>query len=346
MFTLQYLPSTKSFEELNHSEVEKFEERLYPNKYSEVGFMGINDKLLEVYHKDKAYLESVNITCQQIADKLNRIILEYKEKGEVISSKHFKITDSIYTKGTQTCPFHELDDKDEEIPSSNDYEITNNKTGEKFWIAELVIHLIRNHGFFEGPGSSYRIDPETIIRILEIKPYVDYSINYVEEFYWNRCESNNFMQHTEDIIMKLKPYSLQIINCESAIIVIFPGRINNSPPCFDINDNIIETWRKYVTIEEKKYANDPHRIKFQVMNGGSSVIDFEANIKERMDKITSLVESYEKGIIKEGLYVHVFITTNENNINIDIPHLLFNINQRRCKFAKYTLCSKNKFIFE
>jgi hypothetical protein len=57
--------------------------------------------------------------------------------------------------------------------------------------------------FFEGPGLSYRIDPENIIRILEIKPYVDYSINYVEEFYWRICESNIFMKPTEDIIMKL-----------------------------------------------------------------------------------------------------------------------------------------------
>lgn len=46
--------------------------------------------------------------------------------------------------------------------------ILNRKTGESFTAPALIVHLIRAHHFFEGVESPYRVDPEKVIRTLEI----------------------------------------------------------------------------------------------------------------------------------------------------------------------------------
>jgi hypothetical protein len=35
----------------------------------------------------------------------------------------------------------------------------------------LIVHLIREHGFFEGPASPYRVDPRELAELLLIGPY-------------------------------------------------------------------------------------------------------------------------------------------------------------------------------
>jgi virulence-associated protein VapD len=33
---------------------------------------------------------------------------------------------------------------------------------------DLHIHFVRDHGFYEGQGSPYRIEPEELIAVLEV----------------------------------------------------------------------------------------------------------------------------------------------------------------------------------
>jgi hypothetical protein len=35
---------------------------------------------------------------------------------------------------------------------------------------DLIVHLITEHGFFEGQESPYRVDPERLARLLELGP--------------------------------------------------------------------------------------------------------------------------------------------------------------------------------
>jgi hypothetical protein len=84
--------------------------------------------------------------------------------------------------GNQGCPFWKeimfksVDDKPEEATVSPcggvggcDHTITNLKTGESMTISALMSHLIFYHHFYEG-NTSYRTDPEKLIRLLEIDP--------------------------------------------------------------------------------------------------------------------------------------------------------------------------------
>lgn len=50
--------------------------------------------------------------------------------------------------------------------SDLDFLVINRGTGEYMQGPGLVVHLIRDHHFFEGTGSPYRVDPETAARVL------------------------------------------------------------------------------------------------------------------------------------------------------------------------------------
>jgi hypothetical protein len=67
-------------------------------------------------------------------------------------------------RGFQECPWgceHHGDMLD-----SCDFLILNRENGEFVTGPGLIVHLIREHGFFEGAGSPYRSDPAGLIRIL------------------------------------------------------------------------------------------------------------------------------------------------------------------------------------
>jgi hypothetical protein len=46
--------------------------------------------------------------------------------------------------------------------------ITDTSSNDQIIITRLSVHLIRKHGFFQGRGSRFRIDPEKAMRILKI----------------------------------------------------------------------------------------------------------------------------------------------------------------------------------
>jgi len=41
-------------------------------------------------------------------------------------------------------------------------------SGENLVWSDLTIHLIEEHGFYQGKGSPYRLDPSEVKRILEL----------------------------------------------------------------------------------------------------------------------------------------------------------------------------------
>ena len=47
-------------------------------------------------------------------------------------------------------------------------EVKNMRTGESITWTTLNIHMIRDHGFYEGKGSHFRVEPEDIAKILEL----------------------------------------------------------------------------------------------------------------------------------------------------------------------------------
>ncbi|MBT3273662.1 MAG: hypothetical protein HN368_10935, partial [Spirochaetales bacterium] len=48
--------------------------------------------------------------------------------------------------------------------------VKNEKSGEEIVYSDLHIHLIQDHGFYQGKASMFRLDPGQIVRVLEMEP--------------------------------------------------------------------------------------------------------------------------------------------------------------------------------
>jgi len=70
-------------------------------------------------------------------------------------------------RGWQSCPFGP--DWPEACGSATrDIQIRNVRADATIYFSELMIHLIRDHQFFEGEGLGYRLDPKQTVEVLEL----------------------------------------------------------------------------------------------------------------------------------------------------------------------------------
>lgn len=133
--------------------IENFEAEFYPGKSSASGFLAPGEHLNEIIARDKATCERLGFTPKKIGEAIELLL---KEGGGVT----FTVRKESY-RGKQESPF---DGK--EYPFSNvDFTITNNETGESFSGPGLIVHLLKDHSFFEG-SVRHRVNPEKAIKVL------------------------------------------------------------------------------------------------------------------------------------------------------------------------------------
>jgi hypothetical protein len=177
--------------------IEELENRMRPGQYSQGGFLGLNESLENVVSQDEQTLVKFGINHEQISSTLERIIETVHEQEKTLPmDKRFERrtdfpnlykpeTNPLFSKdnlpdinigylvdffqifilqyrGVQNCPWGCPDG------GSFDFMVLNRKTGESFAAPALIIHLIRTHHFFEGINTPYRVDPEKVIRTLEM----------------------------------------------------------------------------------------------------------------------------------------------------------------------------------
>ncbi len=158
--------------------LEEVEERMRPGSFSQVGFLGPNERLADVLARDSATLSRLGVTGDQMADALEALIAAGNAQRDrpVTVGGRFRVLVTVYT-GFQICPFAP-DPHHEQCTAAGgaryasvDWTIRNLATGQEMSGPGLLTHLIRAHQFFEGLESPYRIDPEELARLLELGPF-------------------------------------------------------------------------------------------------------------------------------------------------------------------------------
>ena len=167
-----------------------------PRAWSEKGFLGPKERLMTVIRKDEATLQRLGITHAQIADKIEELIKIGEEetlaRWRARDRTSWRIDRSPITVGQfsiiilgpylghQECPWSFYDPSTKPprrkpctvgsgpMYGDLDFVITNNRTGETLTGPGLIVHLIRDHHFFEGKQSPYRVDPEKAAGVLEL----------------------------------------------------------------------------------------------------------------------------------------------------------------------------------
>lgn len=137
-------------------------ECLRPSKFSATGFMGDDPRdLEEVIADDSALLEKLDISRQTIVQTLETIFnAAANELGDPVTIAKEITAEYIPCRGKIPSPF-----AGEGAYAKNMVKVISGKEDVEFYITPLSIHLIEKHGFFQGKGSFFRLEPEYIARL-------------------------------------------------------------------------------------------------------------------------------------------------------------------------------------
>jgi uncharacterized protein CbrC (UPF0167 family) len=177
----------------------ELEERMRPGAMSVGGFLGPTESLEAVLAKDRHTLEEAQVTYDQVADALERVLQSAHDQQQQLSTQEvekrhvelpalcrpwpaprfsldhlpdpekgycvegtLQVFFTVY-RGFQCCPWC-----GDSTWGCFDFLILNRRSGEYITGPGLIVHLIREHQFFEGSESPYRVEPLEAIRVLEL----------------------------------------------------------------------------------------------------------------------------------------------------------------------------------
>ena len=310
--------------QISEEEFATIEQRMYPGKSSDSGFLQQGEKLEEVMEVDQKYLQSVSITYEQIADRLETIVGKYYRCQYLHSQKNLDDVDSpahmveekymighwTYN-GAQTCPFQneELDKAYHGFDyGDTDITIRNINTGRSIVFNTLLLHMIRQHNFFESPKSSHRLEPGQVIELLEIKPNVDYKPAYKYYQRWNML-SGHSENPDQDAVNALSKFALKIYQInDNTIGMLFPseeyiyatGQLDNIKDIYALGAKHNLSWsatRKIVLTALNEFF-DKNNLKQYVKT--------DDKIAKKIKSECELIEEFKYTGDVNKLYLYVF----------------------------------------
>lgn len=143
----------------------KAQENMAPGVITADGFLG----------EDKRPLQDIIIESEELMryhdidfDEVVQILKDMMEEGrnglgEPITVDEKWIVQTTEARGHLPCPF------EDGIHRKITTVIRNIALEESIMISTLSLHLLQKHHFLEGKGSPFRLDPEQLKRVLEIK---------------------------------------------------------------------------------------------------------------------------------------------------------------------------------
>lgn len=144
-------------------ELNLIQANMVPGSLSAHGFLGDDSRnLTDILRTDAKALKQAGITQLALADKMQELT-DFGIRGlgrPMPMDGFFEIEVEDYM-GKLPCPF-----RDNARVDKRQTRVRRLDTGVTMRWTDLNIHMIREHGFFEGHGSIYRLDPDELVRFL------------------------------------------------------------------------------------------------------------------------------------------------------------------------------------
>ena len=141
---------------------ERIMQRMAPGVLCRDGFLGDDRRSLgEILEADRSAVEGLGLTHEKIADRLEAILHQAMTCYGTPTDVGNGLT-GVYIEamGRIPCPFG-----GGKVFPKGEVELSD-PSGTKYCFTPLSVHLIREHGFYQGHGSRYRLDPAAITRVL------------------------------------------------------------------------------------------------------------------------------------------------------------------------------------
>ena len=147
--------------------LKKVQELMQPGALTAHGFLGADARnLAAIIDADDAAVARLGVTHGQIAARMAELHDAGLEGlGEFVPvAPHFEVrVDSV--RGKLPCPFG-----DRGLEQKGFTVVRNSRSGREITYTDLLTHMIEAHGFYEGRGSAFRIEPADLVEALEIEP--------------------------------------------------------------------------------------------------------------------------------------------------------------------------------
>ncbi len=151
----------RALKEINGIKIADLESSMRPGKLSKAGFLGDKERLLEIMAADNDWVVKAGLTHQEIARHLRVLSAVSRAESEpfVYRGTRFRAK-LIQFDGFQESPFNDG------TKASDDVGLENLDNGEWIRYSLLVPMMIERYGFYEGKGTSYRVDPKQVVKLL------------------------------------------------------------------------------------------------------------------------------------------------------------------------------------
>lgn len=138
---------------------------LGPSKFSAEGFLGHDDRSLEeIVASDLRSLEELGATKGQLVHTLRDVYNKAKEAFGAEIHVAPDVTAVYYeSRGRVPSPF-----RGDGTFEKGEVMLRNAQNSQSLLVTNLSIHLIEKHGFFQGKGTRYRIDPRIAVEMFDI----------------------------------------------------------------------------------------------------------------------------------------------------------------------------------
>ncbi|HZK09710.1 MAG TPA: hypothetical protein VFD08_01445 [Clostridia bacterium] len=145
--------------------MKQIQEDMAPGSLTLVGFLGDDTRSLdEIIRQDEALLQKEGIEISDMVKALKRYtFLGVDGLGDPVDSGDYIITVDHF-RGWQYCPF-----KHKKRVSKRNTTLFDKVTKKTLYWSDLSLHLIEEHSFFQGKGSSFRMEPQDLIDVLRLK---------------------------------------------------------------------------------------------------------------------------------------------------------------------------------
>ncbi|MEN8906688.1 MAG: hypothetical protein ABF289_12095 [Clostridiales bacterium] len=145
----------------------KIQDKMRVGELTSEGYLGKDDRsLTDIISDDYKTVKSLGISHNEIARKMQLLTDAGKLTPEypVVLFNRYRIQVNEYM-GFMPCPFSD----GIRIDKRNTM-VTDEMTEKSMYWTDMNIHLIEAHGFYEGVGARYRIEPIDIVEFLKAIP--------------------------------------------------------------------------------------------------------------------------------------------------------------------------------
>ncbi|MBD3308448.1 hypothetical protein GF339_18620 [candidate division KSB3 bacterium] len=144
---------------------QKIHKNFQPGEITKEGFLGTDARHIhDIIDEDMQTLARLGVTTEQIANRLQYFIEEGKKGLETVVNLGDYTTHVRWSRGMLPSPFGDPKRLYHKIVAT----VVNKTLHKELRYTQLNVHMIRDHGFFEGKGSVFRLEPEDVVEILEI----------------------------------------------------------------------------------------------------------------------------------------------------------------------------------